>query len=56
MLLLESIGLDSSLEKNLNAHAVYIPSNQGDIFSMIVADSIAIGIREETLSATLSCF
>jgi len=43
MLLLESIGLDSSLGKNLNAHVVCIPSNQGDTFSMIVADSIAIG-------------
>jgi len=40
---LESIGLDSSLEKNLNAHAVCISSNQGDTFSMIVADSMAIG-------------
>jgi len=44
MLLLESTGLDSSLEKNLNAHAVCIPSNQEDTFSMIVADSMAIGI------------
>jgi len=44
MLLLENIGLDFSLGKNLNAHVVCIPSNQGDIFSMIAEDLIAIGI------------
>jgi len=56
MLLLESTGLDSSLEKNLNAHVMCILSNQGDTFSTIAADSTAIGIWEGTLSATLSCF
>jgi len=56
MLLLENTGLDFSLGKNLNAYAVYIPSNQEDIFSMIVADLTAIGIQEETLLATLLCF
>ena len=56
MLLSENTGLDFSLGKNLNAHAVYIPSNQEDIFSMIVADLTAIGIQEETLLATLLCF
>ena len=55
MLLLESIGLDSSLEKNSSAYVVCIPSNQGDTFSMIVADSTAIGIQEETRLAILSC-
>ena len=49
-------GLDFSLGKNLNAHAVCIPSNLGDIFSMIAQDLMAIGIREETLLATLLCF
>ena len=44
MLLSESIGLDSSLEKNSSAYTVCILSNQGDTFSTIVADSIAIGI------------
>jgi len=56
MLLLENTGLDFSLGKNLNAHVVCILSNQGDIFSMIVADLTAIGIWEETLLATLLCF
>ena len=56
MLLLENIGLDFSLGKNLNAHAVCIPLNLGDIFSMIAQDLMAIGIREETLLATLLCF
>ena len=49
MLLLESTGLDSSLGKNLNAYVVCILSNQGDTFSTIVADSMAIGTWEETL-------
>jgi len=44
ILLLENTGLDFSLGKNLNAHVVCILSNQGDIFSMIVADLTAIGI------------
>ena len=44
MFLLENIGLDFSLGKNLNTCVVCIPSNQGDIFSMIVEDLIAIGI------------
>ena len=44
MLLLESTDLDSSLEKNLNAYAVCILSNQGDTFFTIVVDSMAIGI------------
>ena len=56
MLLLENIGLDFSLEKNLNAHVVYILLNLEDIFSMIAQDLIAIGIWEETLLATLLCF
>ena len=56
MLLLENIGLDFSLEKNLNAHVVYILLNLEDIFSMITQDLIAIGIWEETLLATLLCF
>ena len=56
MLLSENTGLDFSLGKNLNVHTVCIPLNQGDIFSMIVADLMAIGIWEETLLATLLCF
>ena len=55
MLLLESIGLDSSLEKSSSAHVVCIPSNQGETFSTIVADSTAIGIQEGTHLAILSC-
>ena len=30
--------------EDFNCHAVYTPSNQGDTFSTIVADSTAIGI------------
>jgi len=56
MLLLENTGLGFPLGRNLNAHAVCIPLNQGDIFSMSVADLMAIGIQEETLLATLLCF
>ena len=56
MLLLESTDLDSFLGKNLNAHMICIPLNQGDTFSTIVADSMAIGTWEETLLATLLCF
>ena len=41
ILLLESTGLDSFLEKNLNAYAVCIPLNQGDTFFTIVVDSMA---------------
>jgi len=56
ILLLENIGLDFSLGKNLNVYAVCIPLNQEDIFSMIAEDLTAIGIQEETLLATLLCF
>ena len=56
MLLSESIGLDSFLGKNSSACAVYIPSNQGDTFSMIVAGLMAIGIQKGTHLAILSCF
>jgi len=56
MLLSKNTGLDFSLEKNLNAHVVCIPLNKGDIFSMIVADLMAIGIQEKILLATLLCF
>ena len=56
MLLLENTDLDSSLGKILIVHTVYTPSNQEDTFSTIVADSMAIGIREGTHLATLSCF
>ena len=56
MLLLENTDLDSSLGKILIVHTVYTPSNQEDTFSTIVADLMAIGIWEVTLSATLSCF
>jgi len=53
MLLSENTGLDFFLGKNLNVYVICIPLNQGDIFSMIVANSMAIGIWEETLLATL---
>ena len=56
ILLLENISLDFSLGKNLNVYAVCIPSNLGDIFSMIAQDLTAIRIQEETLLATLLCF
>jgi len=39
-----NIDLDSSLEKNLNAHVAYIQLNHEDIFFMIAEDSMAIGI------------
>jgi len=44
MHLLVNIDLDSSLEKNLNAHVAYIQLNHEDIFFMIAEDSMAIGI------------
>ena len=44
MLLLENIGLDFSLGKNLNAYTVCTLLNLGDIFSIIVQDLMAIGI------------
>ena len=44
MLLSENTGLDFFLGKNLNVYVICIPLNQGDIFSMIVANSMAIGI------------
>ena len=53
MLPLENTGLDFSLGKNLNTHAVYIPLNQGDIFFMIVADLMAIGIWDVLWTKTL---
>ena len=56
MLPSENTGLDFSLEKNSNAHAVYIPLNQGDIFFMIIVDLMAIEIQDKTFSATLLCF
>ena len=55
MLLLESISLDSFLEKNSSVYTVCILLNQEDTFSMIVADSMAIGIQEGTHLAILSC-
>jgi len=48
MLQLASIDLDSSLEKNLNVHAVYIPSNQGIIFFMNTVGLIVIETQEGT--------
>ena len=56
MLLLENTGLDSFLEMILIAHVVCTLLNQGDIFSMIIADLMAIRIQEGTFLATLSCF
>ena len=44
---LVSIDLDSSLEKNLNVHAVYTPSNQSTIFFMNVIGLIVIETQEE---------
>ena len=55
MLLSENIDLDSSLERNSSVHVVSIPSNLGDIFSMIVTGLTAVEIQEGTCLATLSC-